>query len=211
VLADGQEFMHHLWAGDGRVYAWTRAGAVRSFGPPDIWAPPAGYVPPRYDALVATVDDGLGYRRFSMETARDTAFVARDFPAGTELMIADYAARPPVAVAQVSPGSSHYPAPTVLLSVQTGETLLEFVPESGFYGTTLAHDAQWIIGNVEHSPDGHRIEASELWVASRTGRWVASLRGATDGTEATSPRHGDWLAFNDLAGTVHIGRLRVRP
>jgi hypothetical protein len=118
--------------------------------------------------------------------------------------------RPPVALV-VALGKSGFPGRTVLLSIPTGETLLEFTP-GGFYGTSLGHNGQWIIGHVEGSADGHRIDSGEIWVASRTGRWIRSLTGVQIGVGAKSPARGDWLAFNDPTTlTVHIGHLRVTP
>ncbi|MFN8177076.1 MAG: hypothetical protein U0167_04080 [bacterium] len=219
VLATGDDFTHQIWTGDGRPHSLMGDGTLRSFARPDIWQPPEAYLPPHHDALVSvTMPRGAHntIRRFSLDTARESTFVARDLPAGNELLLQASGARLPVALVQVYPTAT-FPGRTVLLSVPTGETLLEFTPllsdtDPGFFGTSLAHDDQWIVGQVAHSSDGHRYDRSEIWVASRTGRWLRMLGGATMGTDPQCPAHGDWLAFNELTSDlVHIGRLRVTP
>jgi hypothetical protein len=219
VLGTGDDFTHQIWTGDGRPHSLIGDGTVRSFARPDIWQPPEGYLPPHNDALVSvTMPDGEpnATRRFSLDTARESPFVARDLPAANELLLEASGTRLPVALVQVYPTAA-FPGRTVLLSVPTGETLLEFAPllsdtDPGFFGTSLAHDDQWIVGQVAHSSDGERFDRSEIWVASRTGRWLRMLGGATMGTNPECPARGDWLAFNDLAtDLVHIGRLRVTP
>jgi hypothetical protein len=207
---------HQVWSADGRVHVLTSGGDIRSFGAPDIWDPPPDYVRPRHETIVPfpnLATRQIALRKFSVETARDRAFIARDLPAGLELLFLECRAHPPVLLSYVM-GNSSYPPRTVLLSVRTGETLLEFSPQPagvpGFYGTTLGLDGNWIIGEVVQT-DGHAPISGEIWIASRTGRWIQKLP-SVNGTSAKCPERGRGLAYRDLArGVVAIGQLVVTP
>ena len=217
TLGTGEDFTHQVSTGDGRVHSWIGDGTIKSFARSSIWQPPEGYAQPTNDVLVSVALPNAQrntVRRFSLGTARESTFVAGALPTENELLLMASGTRLPVALVMVVPTAS-FPSRTVLLSVPTGETLLEFAPllsnvDPGFFGTSLAHDDQWIIGQVQHSSDGEQIDRSDLWIASRTGRWLRSIGGITAGSNPQSPARGDWLAFNDLTtNVVHVGRLRI--
>lgn len=214
VIGRGEDFTHQAWTGDGRPYSWRGDGSARAFSRPDIWQPPGGYVSEAAEDLVAVVADPttqrIGYKKFSRATARETTFVARDLPHDVEFLVMASCDRPPLALAFVL-GNATYAGRTVLLSVKTGETLLEFVPH-GFFGTSLARSGQWVVGHVELSRDEHAFEGSEIWIASRTGHWIRSLGGVAVGMNPKCSNRGDWIAFDDpTTHSVRIGRLQVMP
>jgi hypothetical protein len=213
-LLDSQDIGDFHWGEDGYVYWWhDRSGERRQVEPPDPWREEARRGPPvpvrpvlirvtsglrGYDHFVFRATPGeppsqKGLKRFDADTIEHDAF-----PVGERFLV----------------NVRGYPSAYDIVMDSDEQIVVDFrdhpevrVDEGTLTATSVSSDGRYIAAD-QSVDDGHDILRSEVYLLGSAANWLIPIANVPP--MARKPylsRSGHLIAFEDLKGHVHVGRL----